>query len=92
MTIIDLGAAEAARHTTPSRERFERLYRTLRDRICLLEYPPGTRLSEGELAEEFAISRTPVRRARKDRARRPDRDHRHGICRAALPASRKPNR
>jgi len=47
---------------TPSRERFERLYRTLRDRICLFEYPPGGRLSEEELAEEFKVSRTPVRR------------------------------
>jgi DNA-binding GntR family transcriptional regulator len=34
----------------------------LRDRICLFEYPPGGRLSEEELAEEFSISRTPVRR------------------------------
>jgi DNA-binding GntR family transcriptional regulator len=47
---------------SPSRERFERLYRTLRDRICLFEYPPGGRLSEEELALEFSISRTPVRR------------------------------
>ncbi len=52
----------AARPASPARERFERIYRTLRDRICLLEYPPGTRLSEEELAEEFALSRTPVRR------------------------------
>jgi DNA-binding GntR family transcriptional regulator len=52
----------AARPTTLARERFERIYRTLRDRICLLEYPPGARLSEEELAEEFRISRTPVRR------------------------------
>lgn len=52
----------SARPTSLVRERFERIYRTLRDRICLLEYPPGTRLSEEELAEEFAISRTPVRR------------------------------
>jgi DNA-binding GntR family transcriptional regulator len=51
-----------ARRPSPSRERFERLYRTLRDRICLFEYPPGGRLSEEELAEEFSISRTPVRR------------------------------
>ena len=48
--------------TSLARERFERIYRTLRDRICLLEYPPGMRLSEEELAEEFALSRTPVRR------------------------------
>jgi DNA-binding GntR family transcriptional regulator len=52
----------AERPTTLARERFERIYRTLRDRICLLEYPPGTRLSEEELANEFEISRTPVRR------------------------------
>jgi DNA-binding GntR family transcriptional regulator len=51
-----------SRPTTVARERFERIYRTLRDRICLLEYPPGARLSEEELAEEFRISRTPVRR------------------------------
>jgi DNA-binding GntR family transcriptional regulator len=52
----------AERPTTLARGRFERIYRTLRDRICLLEYPPGTRLSEEELASEFEISRTPVRR------------------------------
>jgi DNA-binding GntR family transcriptional regulator len=52
----------SARPTSLARERFERIYRRLRDRICLLEYPPGTRLSEEELAEEFEISRTPVRR------------------------------
>ncbi len=56
------GGKRAGRPTSLARERFERIYRTLRDRICLLEYPPGTRLSEEELAEEFAISRTPVRR------------------------------
>ncbi len=47
---------------TPSRERFERLYATVRDRICLLEYAPGERLSEEELAAEFNVSRTPIRR------------------------------
>lgn len=47
---------------SPSRERFERLYRAIRDRICLFEYPPGGRLSEEELAREFSTSRTPVRR------------------------------
>jgi DNA-binding GntR family transcriptional regulator len=44
------------------RERFDRIYHTLRDRICLLDYTPGSRLSEEELAKEFATSRTPVRR------------------------------
>ncbi|HLI13853.1 MAG TPA: GntR family transcriptional regulator [Alphaproteobacteria bacterium] len=50
------------RRPSPSRERFERLYRTIRDRICLFDYPPGGRLAEEELAQEFSISRTPVRR------------------------------
>lgn len=37
------------------------IYRTLRDRICSIEYPPGTRLRETDLAEEFSVSRTPMR-------------------------------
>lgn len=45
-----------------SRARFERIYRTLRQRICLLDYPPGRRLREEDLAEEFKTSRTPIRR------------------------------
>ncbi|WP_179213843.1 GntR family transcriptional regulator [Rhizobium sullae] len=45
-----------------ARERFDRIYYTLRDRICLLEYAPSSRLSEEELAKEFSTSRTPVRR------------------------------
>jgi DNA-binding GntR family transcriptional regulator len=45
-----------------SRERYERLYRLIRDRICLLEYKPGARLAEEDLAREFGVSRTPIRR------------------------------
>ena len=45
-----------------ARERSDRLYGILRDRICMLIYPPGLRLAEEELAAEFAVSRTPVRR------------------------------
>lgn len=45
-----------------SRERFERIYKTIRDRICMLEYAPGGRLGEEELAREFHVSRTPIRR------------------------------
>lgn len=50
------------RRVTGASERFARLYAALRDRICLLVYTPGTRLSEAELASEFKTSRTPVRR------------------------------
>jgi DNA-binding GntR family transcriptional regulator len=45
-----------------SRERFERIYKAIRDRICLLEYHPGDRLGEEDLAREFEVSRTPIRR------------------------------
>lgn len=44
------------------RGRFERIYQTLRTRICLLDYAPGERLREEDLAEEFGVSRTPLRR------------------------------
>jgi DNA-binding GntR family transcriptional regulator len=44
-----------------SRERFDRIYKMIRDRICLLEYGPGARLAEEELAQEFGVSRTPIR-------------------------------
>jgi len=47
---------------TPARVRFERIYNEIRDRICLLRYPPGHTLGESELAREFGISRTPMRR------------------------------
>lgn len=45
-----------------ARDRFERIHETLRTRICLHDYAPGERLSEQALAEEFGISRTPLRR------------------------------
>jgi DNA-binding GntR family transcriptional regulator len=47
---------------TVARERFERIYGTIRDRICLLEYEPGARLAEEDLARDFGVSRTPIRR------------------------------
>ncbi|MEZ5475956.1 MAG: GntR family transcriptional regulator [Thiolinea sp.] len=34
----------------------------MRRRICLLDYPPNTRLREEDLASEFGVSRTPLRR------------------------------
>ncbi|WP_312846817.1 GntR family transcriptional regulator [Stappia sediminis] len=45
-----------------ARARFKRLHDTLRLRICLLDYAPGTRLGEEALADEFGVSRTPLRR------------------------------
>jgi DNA-binding GntR family transcriptional regulator len=45
-----------------ARTRFLRLHDALRTRICLLDYPPGSRLSEEALAAEFGTSRTPLRR------------------------------
>ncbi|WP_037261154.1 GntR family transcriptional regulator [Roseivivax halodurans] len=42
--------------------RHERLYHELRNRICMLDYPPGEKLGEEALAAEFGVSRTPLRR------------------------------
>lgn len=42
--------------------RFEAIHAEIRERICLLRYPPGHRLVESELAREFGMSRTPIRR------------------------------
>lgn len=39
----------------------QEIYFELRRRICLLDYQPGTRLNERELASEFGVSRTPLR-------------------------------
>lgn len=39
------------------------VYDQLRFRIATRSYPPGTRLSETDLAAEFGLSRTPVRQA-----------------------------
>lgn len=45
-----------------ARNRFVRMHDEIRTRICLLDYAPGTRLSEETLAAEFGVSRTPLRR------------------------------
>lgn len=39
------------------------IYKALRERIGLLDLPPGAPLREQALAEEFGVSRTPVREA-----------------------------
>lgn len=51
-----------ARPPSIARERFGKIYLALRDRICLLAYAPGMRLGEEDLAAEFGVSRTPLRR------------------------------
>lgn len=43
--------------------RAEEIYLELRERICLLNYEPGTILREVDLAGEFNVSRTPIRQA-----------------------------
>lgn len=40
----------------------DNLYAVIRERICLLQYQPGTALREEALASEFNVSRTPIRR------------------------------
>jgi DNA-binding GntR family transcriptional regulator len=59
---MNIAVDAETRPLTLARERFERIYNTIRDRICLLEYEPSARLAEEDLAREFGVSRTPVRR------------------------------
>lgn len=50
-------ASMSPRHTADG------IYEALREKICLLDLPPGAPLREQSLAEEFGVSRTPVREA-----------------------------
>jgi DNA-binding GntR family transcriptional regulator len=43
------------------RADLDAIHDEIRDRICLLVYPPGTLLREAELGAEFGLSRTPIR-------------------------------
>jgi len=49
--------------TTAKRAEPEQIETIIRDRICLRTYAPGAILHEGTLAEEFGVSRTPIREA-----------------------------
>lgn len=40
-----------------------RVYRILKDRILMCDYPPGSSLNEGRLAESLEVSKTPIREA-----------------------------
>ncbi|BDG70461.1 GntR family transcriptional regulator [Roseomonas fluvialis] len=52
----------------PLRSLRERALATIRERILDLTYPPGSLLSENQLADELKISRTPVREALRELA------------------------
>lgn len=53
--------ARKERPATVAELRFQRIYSELHDRIILLRYLPGTVIRETDLAEEFGVSRTPIR-------------------------------
>lgn len=56
---------DGTEHIAPigrTRRRYDAIYGVIRQRISLLDYEPGRRLSEEVLAEEFGVSRTPLRR------------------------------
>ncbi len=63
--IVEANAVEEVvaelEQSTETRTRAQHIFEELRQRICLLQYPPGHRLRERDLAEEFSISRTPIR-------------------------------
>lgn len=44
------------------RDRLAQIHDIIRERIMMLDYPPGEKLSEVALAAEFGVSRTPLRR------------------------------
>jgi len=48
-------------NTKSNKNRFDKIYKKIREEICLLHYPPGSVLNESELANQFNISRTPLR-------------------------------
>ncbi len=49
--------------STSPRHTADGIYEALREQICLLDLPPGAPLREQTLAEEFGVSRTPIREA-----------------------------
>lgn len=58
--------SDVAENTTPERKRgsgVKLVYDLLRDEILDLTLPPGSPIDEVQLAERFAMSRTPIREA-----------------------------
>jgi DNA-binding GntR family transcriptional regulator len=58
---VNIEAKLSQQQDTATRIDAATLFNTLRDRICLLDYPPGAVLREADLAKEFGVSRTPIR-------------------------------
>ncbi len=54
--IVQIETLAVSRRIAP-----DEIHETIRDRICLLEYAPGSLLREAALAAEFGVSRTPIR-------------------------------
>lgn len=48
---------------TQSKNKTNYLYFTLREKLITCVYPPGTMLNEIQLAQEYGVSRTPIREA-----------------------------
>lgn len=51
----------AAGSIRPAKPTIEQIYVDLRERICLLDIPPGAHLIETSLAADYGVSRTPIR-------------------------------
>ena len=58
--VIKSSQQGSQKETTEERQR--RMYESIRERISILQYPPGMMLNESILANEFGVSRTPLRR------------------------------
>lgn len=50
-------------HDTPAVTTVQRVYDALRQRIIMLDLPPGETLSRTDLTEEYGVSQTPLREA-----------------------------
>lgn len=57
-----LPAASPASPRTAPQQRIAAICQEIRYRICTNRYPPGTVLSEEELARAYSVSRSPIRR------------------------------
>jgi DNA-binding GntR family transcriptional regulator len=47
----------------PKESLRNKIFKTLRDKIVFMEYPPGMSLSDKQLYKIFKVSRTPLREA-----------------------------